>query len=46
VSMIGLLMNMEQMSMNWQGKLKYSEKTLPSATSSTSNPTWPHLRLI
>jgi hypothetical protein len=26
---------------NWQGKSKYSEKTCPSATLSTTNPTWP-----
>jgi hypothetical protein len=26
---------------NWQGKPKYSEKTSPSATLSTTNPTWP-----
>jgi hypothetical protein len=26
---------------NWQGRLKYSEKTCPSATLSTTNPTWP-----
>jgi hypothetical protein len=26
---------------NWQGKLKYSEKTCPSATTSSRNPTWP-----
>jgi hypothetical protein len=26
---------------DWQGKQKYSEKTCPSATSSTTNPTWP-----
>jgi hypothetical protein len=26
---------------NWQGKLKCSEKTCPSATMSTTNPTWP-----
>jgi hypothetical protein len=26
---------------NWQGKLKYSEKTCPSATLSSTNPTWP-----
>jgi hypothetical protein len=25
---------------NWRGKPKYSEKTFPSATSSTTNPTW------
>jgi hypothetical protein len=25
---------------NWQGKPKYSEKTYPSATLSTTNPTW------
>jgi hypothetical protein len=25
---------------NWQGKPKYSEKTCPSATLSTTNPTW------
>jgi hypothetical protein len=25
----------------WQGKPKYSKKTCPSATSSTTNPTWP-----
>jgi hypothetical protein len=28
---------------NWQGKPKYSEKTCPSATLSTTNPTWPNL---
>jgi hypothetical protein len=28
---------------NWQGKPKYSEKTCPSATLSTTNPTWPDL---
>jgi hypothetical protein len=27
---------------DWQGKPKYSEKTCPSATLSTANPTWPH----
>jgi hypothetical protein len=27
--------------MNWQGKPKYSEKTCPGATLSTTNPTWP-----
>jgi hypothetical protein len=26
---------------DWQGKLKYLEKTWPSATLSTTNPTWP-----
>jgi hypothetical protein len=26
---------------DWQGKPKYSEKTCPSATFSTTNPTWP-----
>jgi hypothetical protein len=26
---------------NWQGKPKYSEKTCPIATLSTTNPTWP-----
>jgi hypothetical protein len=26
---------------DWQGKPKYSEKTHPSATLSTTNPTWP-----
>jgi hypothetical protein len=26
---------------DWQGKPKYSEKTCPSATWSTTNPTWP-----
>jgi hypothetical protein len=26
---------------DWQGKLKYSEKTCPSATLSITNPTWP-----
>jgi hypothetical protein len=30
---------------NWQGKPKYSEKTCPSATLSTTNPTWPDLGL-
>jgi hypothetical protein len=29
---------------NWQGKPKYSEKTYPSATLSTTNPTWPDPR--
>jgi hypothetical protein len=28
---------------NWQRKPKYSEKTWPSATLSTANPTWPDL---
>jgi hypothetical protein len=28
---------------DWQGKPKYSEKTYPSATLSTTNPTWPDL---
>jgi hypothetical protein len=28
---------------NWQGKPKYSEKTCPNTTLSTTNPTWPHL---
>jgi hypothetical protein len=28
---------------NWQGKPKYSEKTCPSATLSTINPTWTDL---
>jgi hypothetical protein len=28
---------------NWQGEPKYSEKTCPSATLSTTNPTWPGL---
>jgi hypothetical protein len=28
---------------NWQGKPKYSEKTCPSATLFTTNPTWPDL---
>jgi hypothetical protein len=28
---------------NWQGKPKYSEKTFPSATSSTTNPIYPEL---
>jgi hypothetical protein len=27
---------------DWQGKPKYSEKTCPSATLSTTNPTWPY----
>jgi hypothetical protein len=26
---------------DWQGKQKYSEKTYPNATFSTTNPTWP-----
>jgi hypothetical protein len=30
---------------DWQGKPKYSEKTCPSATLSTTNPTWPDPRL-
>jgi hypothetical protein len=28
---------------NWQGKPMYSEKTCPSATLSTANPTWPEM---
>jgi hypothetical protein len=28
---------------HWQGKPKYSEKTCPSATLSTTNPAWPNL---
>jgi hypothetical protein len=28
---------------NWQGKPTYSEKTCPSPTLSTTNPTWPDL---
>jgi hypothetical protein len=28
---------------NWQGKPKYSKKTFPSATLSTTNPIWPDL---
>jgi hypothetical protein len=28
---------------DWQGKPKYAEKTCPSATLSTTNPTWPDL---
>jgi hypothetical protein len=28
---------------NWQGKPKYLENTFPSATLSTTNPTWPDL---
>jgi hypothetical protein len=28
---------------NWQGKLKYSEKTCPRATLHTTNPTLPDL---
>jgi hypothetical protein len=28
---------------NWQGKPKYSEKTCPNITLSTTNPTWPDL---
>jgi hypothetical protein len=28
---------------DWQGKPKYSEKTCPSSTLSTTNPTWPDL---
>jgi hypothetical protein len=28
---------------NWKGKPKYSEKTCPSATLFTTNPTWPDL---
>jgi hypothetical protein len=28
---------------NWQGKPKYSEETSPSATLSTTDPTWPDL---
>jgi hypothetical protein len=27
----------------WQGKPKYSEKTCPSSTLSTTNPTWPDM---
>jgi hypothetical protein len=30
---------------NWQGKPKYSEKTCPIGILSTTNPTWPDLRL-
>jgi hypothetical protein len=30
---------------NWQGKLKYFEKTCPSATLSPTKPTWPGLEL-
>jgi hypothetical protein len=30
---------------NWQRKRKYSEKTCPGTTSSTTNPTWPDLGL-
>jgi hypothetical protein len=30
---------------DWQGKLKYSEKTCPSGTLSTTNPTWLDLDL-
>jgi hypothetical protein len=30
-----------QLNVNWQGKLKYLEKTCPIATLSTTNPTWP-----
>jgi hypothetical protein len=30
---------------NWQGKPKYSEKTYPTFTLSTTNPTWPDLCL-
>jgi hypothetical protein len=29
---------------NWQGKPNYSEKTCPSATWYTTNPTWPDIR--
>jgi hypothetical protein len=29
---------------DWHGKPKYSEKTFPSATLSTTNPTWPDMR--
>jgi hypothetical protein len=32
-----------QWNKNWQGKSKYSEKTCPSATLSTTNPTWTEL---
>jgi hypothetical protein len=28
---------------NWQGKMKYAEKTCPNDTLSTTNPTWPDL---
>jgi hypothetical protein len=31
---------------DWQGKLKYLEKTCPSATLSTTNPTWPDLTTV
>jgi hypothetical protein len=27
---------------DWQGKSKYTEKICPSATLSTTDPTWPH----
>jgi hypothetical protein len=44
--LIGLLYQPRMMSVssrlneNWQGKLKYSERTCPSATLSTTNSTW------
>jgi hypothetical protein len=39
-----MMMNVEQ-SVEWElaGKPKYSEKTYPSATLPTTNPTWPDL---
>jgi hypothetical protein len=37
-----MIMNAAQMvEWKWQGKPKYSEKTLSSYTSSTTNTTWP-----
>jgi hypothetical protein len=38
--MMMIMMNVEQsVDENWQGKPKYSEKTCPSTTLSTTNPT-------
>jgi hypothetical protein len=37
-----MMMIVEQsVNANWQGEPKCSEKTFPSATLSTTNPTWP-----
>jgi hypothetical protein len=45
-SQMMMMMSVEQLwNENWQGKPKYSEKTYPSATLSTTNPTWSDLGL-
>jgi hypothetical protein len=41
-----MMMNVEQWNDNWQRKLKYFEKTCPSATLLTTNPTRPDLGFI